>query len=193
MNNLPAPDRVVSEIEQMLRTLREYADTDELKRLGKLLRRSVPFSLRSYFHAFMLQRLLGSAPAPGSDIRSERGSADRPKRARNEAARRKTTPVAVASGDGGNSSDGDSSGDGDDLRRLFVSIGRNRRVQPHELISLFATKITINEADFGTIKILDKYSFVEVPAAVAQQAVDELTGTTFKDRRITVDFARSRG
>jgi hypothetical protein len=221
LNNLPATDRVVSELERLLQTLREYADTDELKRLNKLLRRTVPFSLRTYFNAFMLQTLLGTAPTAdgNSAAAGSRGRRNR-SRSRGETAARPETSTAgetpprsddalrSEAGSRGETSartesaprrkerldeESESGGEGDDMRRLFVSIGRNRRVQASELTSLFASKVAIKDEDFGTIKILDNYSFVEVPGEIAQQAVDQLSGTTFKGRRITVDFARSRG
>ena len=78
------------------------------------------------------------------------------------------------------------------MRRLFVSVGRNRRLQPDELTALFSSKIAVQPSEFGAIKILDSYSFIEVPDQMAQNAIALLSGTTFKGRRITVDFARDK-
>ena len=78
------------------------------------------------------------------------------------------------------------------LSRLFVSIGRNRRVLPDDLAELISDSVTVERSELGVIRVLDSYSFVEVPEAVAEDAIAALSGTSFKGRRITVDFARAK-
>ena len=186
MKQAPAADQVMAEIEQSLQTLRNHADTDELKRLRRLLRKQVPFFLRSYFYAFLLQRLLGAAPAPVG------GSKGQETRARGSRKGGRGAPSSAPSSDARPQKGAAHSTD-DGLRRLFVSIGRNRRVQAPDLTSLITEHVSIEKEQFGRIKILDTYSFVEVPDAIAQQVIDQLSGSTFKGRKLTVDFARSRG
>ena len=195
MKQAPAADQVAAEIERTLQTLRDHADTDELKRLRRLLRKQVPFFLRSYFYAFLLQRLLGTAPAPvaGGGRRKSRGRDSRGRGSRNG---RASGGAGVATADAAARPKPASAAAGqseDDLRRLFISIGRNRRVQAKDLTTLIAENVSLSEDQFGRIKILDNYSFVEVPEAIAQQVIDQISGSTFKGRKLTVDFARSRG
>ena len=195
MKQAPAADQVAAEIERTLQTLRDHADTDELKRLRRLLRKQVPFFLRSYFYAFLLQRLLGTAPAPvaGGGRRESRGRDSRGRGSRNG---RASGGAGVATADAAARPEPASAAAGqseDDLRRLFISIGRNRRVQTKDLTTLIAENVSISEDQLGRIKILDNYSFVEVPEAIAQQVIDQISGSTFKGRKLTVDFARSRG
>ena len=90
--------------------------------------------------------------------------------------RRETEPAPAANG----------------LRRLFVSVGRNRRVRPDDLTSLISASVPVERSEFGAIRILDSYSFIEVPEGVAEETIAALSGTSFKGRRLTVDFARSR-
>ena len=78
------------------------------------------------------------------------------------------------------------------LSRLFVSIGRNRRVLPDDLAELISDSVTVERSELGEIRVLDSYSFVEVPEAVAEDTIAALSGTSFKGRRITVDFARAK-
>ena len=78
------------------------------------------------------------------------------------------------------------------LSRLFVSIGRNRRVLPDDLAELISDSVTVERSELGEIRVLDSYSFVEVPEAVAEDTIAALSGTSFKGRRITVDFARTK-
>ena len=78
------------------------------------------------------------------------------------------------------------------LSRLFVSIGRNRRVLPDDLAELISDSVAVEQSELGEIRVLDSYSFVEVPEAVADDIIAALSGTSFKGRRITVDFARAK-
>ena len=78
------------------------------------------------------------------------------------------------------------------LSRLFVSIGRNRRVLPDDLAELISDSVAVEQSELGEIRVLDSYSFVEVPEAVAEDTIAALSGTSFKGRRITVDFARAK-
>ncbi|NNM54405.1 MAG: RNA-binding protein [Spirochaetales bacterium] len=76
---------------------------------------------------------------------------------------------------------------------LFVSIGKNRRVFPRDLILFLVNGAGIGKADLGDIKILDSYSFVEVQEDVASQVIEKLNGTTYRGKRIVINFAKKRG
>jgi hypothetical protein len=152
----------------MVRTVREDEDPVELKEYRALFKKHVPFNLRGYLTAHMIKALVaGESSTAGRPAQERRG--EPPSRRRRDA-----EPTA-----GG-------------LRRLFVSVGRNRRVRPEDLTSLISSSVTVDRSQFGAIKILDSYSFIEVPEGVAEEAIAALSGTSFKGRRITVDFARSK-
>lgn len=80
----------------------------------------------------------------------------------------------------------------DPFKTIFVSIGRNRRVFPRDLSKLFTQTLDIPPADVGSIKVLDNYSFIDIPSSHAQTAIDTLDGTDFHGRKITVNFARNK-
>ena len=162
-------EEIGAALERMVRTVREAEDPVELKEYRALFKKHVPFNLRGYLVAHLVKTLAGgreAAPAAARERRAEPAAARR--------RRRETEPAA-----GG-------------LRRLFVSVGRNRRLRPEELTSLISSSVPVERAQFGAIKILDSYSFIEVPETVAEEAIAALSGTSFKGRRITVDFARSK-
>ena len=82
---------------------------------------------------------------------------------------------------------------GDDpFKTMFISIGRNRRVFPRDLSRLFTQTLNIGPGDVGSIKVLDNYSFIDIPASLAQNAIDVLDGSDFHGRKITVNFARKK-
>ncbi|MEI8095582.1 MAG: DbpA RNA binding domain-containing protein [Spirochaetales bacterium] len=79
-----------------------------------------------------------------------------------------------------------------DTITVFVSIGKNRRVFPRDLVLLFSTEGQLIKTDIGDIKILDNYSFVEVEEKVAAALISRLDGKTYRGRRLTVNFAKKR-
>jgi hypothetical protein len=80
----------------------------------------------------------------------------------------------------------------EESKRLFISVGRNRRVFPREILGLINAKTSIPRDDIGSIRILDNYSFVQVRDTVAEQIIKALNGCTFRGRTLTVNYAKSR-
>jgi hypothetical protein len=184
------PEAIVAALERMVTTVRENEDPVELKEFRALFKKHVPFNLRGYVTAYMVKELARAGARPGQGVDAQRGQQRRrPRRdAESTAAEprveRPAEPRARPRREAEPATDG--------LRRLFVSIGRNRRVQADDLAELIAESVSVERSDLGEIRVLDSYSFVEVPEAVAQDTISALSGTSFKGRRITVDFARAR-
>ena len=78
------------------------------------------------------------------------------------------------------------------VTKLFLSMGKNRKVFPRDLIQLFMDRIKAQRSDIHDIKILDNYSFVEIDASLGERAIKELSGIEFKGRKLTVNYARKR-
>ena len=116
--------------------------------------------------------------APAAEPADAAGAAAEPRRERSAELRRRPRRETEPAPEG--------------LSRLFVSIGRNRRVLPDDLAELISDSVTVERSELGEIRVLDSYSFVEVPEAVAEDTIAALSGTSFKGRRITVDFARTK-
>jgi hypothetical protein len=75
---------------------------------------------------------------------------------------------------------------------LFLSIGKNRRVYPRDLVQLLTGAGGVSKADVGDIKILDNYSFVEVDEKTAAAVISRLDGKEYRGRNLTVNFAKKR-
>jgi hypothetical protein len=78
----------------------------------------------------------------------------------------------------------------EESRRLFISIGRNRRVFPREILGLILTRAQVAREDIGMMRILDSYSFVQVRDTAADAVIEALNGTTFRGKTITANYAR---
>jgi RNA recognition motif-containing protein len=80
----------------------------------------------------------------------------------------------------------------EESKRLFISIGRNRRVSPREILRLICSRAGVVRDDIGAIRILDNYSFVQVREAAAETIIEALNGQNFRGRTLTVNYAKNR-
>jgi len=80
----------------------------------------------------------------------------------------------------------------DESKRLFFSIGKNRRLYPRELIAFISSKTSASKEDIGIIRILDNYSFVQVRDTKADEIIEALNGIRFRGRTLAVNYAKSR-
>lgn len=80
----------------------------------------------------------------------------------------------------------------EESKYLFISIGRNRRVFPREILGLINSKTPVSRDDIGVIRILDNYSFVQVRDTAADEIIEALNGKPFRGRVLSVNYARTR-
>jgi len=80
----------------------------------------------------------------------------------------------------------------EESKMLFISIGKNRRLFPREVITLIMSKSSTAREDIGVIRILDNYSFVQVRDTKADEIIDSLTGLKFRGRTLTVNYAKPK-
>ena len=78
------------------------------------------------------------------------------------------------------------------MTTLFISVGKNRKVYPRDLVSLFMRNMKLGRSDIGEIKVLDNYSFLDISLDHASEAISKLSGKTFRGKRITVNLARRK-
>jgi len=80
----------------------------------------------------------------------------------------------------------------EESKRLFISIGKNRRLYPREIITLISSKTTATKEDIGSIRILDNYSFVQVRDTKADEIIAGINGTRFRGRTLNVNYAKPK-
>jgi ATP-dependent RNA helicase DeaD len=81
---------------------------------------------------------------------------------------------------------------GQEFSKLFVSVGRSRRVYPKDLVELFMSRLGLDRSQIREVKVLESYSFIEVDSSAAEKAIAELSGTEFKGRKLAVNHARKK-
>jgi len=141
-------EKLEQQIETIIQDIK--ANPDDLVEYKKLFKKKVPFFLRAYFTAKLLQGIESSSNKPG----------------------RRVPP--------GN------------MKTLFVSIGRRRRVHPRDLMKLFQKALDIKSTEIGPIKVLDNYSFIDLNEKLSTKAVEQMNGMEYRGRKISVDFAKKR-
>jgi len=210
----PVDPRFRELLEEFERHIRDNADLERLKVIRRQIRKALPLSVRAYLPAYLLREAVGAGvpraaagrdrpaavtrtakppaakpPAPTPPSRTSRAAEPAQREAETPAPATEDAIAAPAPADATAASAGDSDGD---MARLFVSVGRSRRVSRQMLTDLFVVKLDLPQDQIGEVRVLDNFSFIEVPAAVAQSAIDRITGETLNGRRVNVDFARSK-
>ena len=75
---------------------------------------------------------------------------------------------------------------------LFISIGRNRRVYPRDLIGLIMQNVEMERDHIGDIRVLDNYSFVQVITEDAEKIIAALNEFDYRGRKLAVSYSRKK-
>ncbi len=78
------------------------------------------------------------------------------------------------------------------MTRLFINIGKSKKVRPGDFVGAIAGETGINGNAVGSIDIYDKFTFVEVPSQNAQQIIDALNNSNIKGHRVAVEKAQGK-
>jgi ATP-dependent RNA helicase DeaD len=70
--------------------------------------------------------------------------------------------------------------------RVWVSIGRQSRCRPNDLVGAFTGETSLRGKDIGAIEITEKFSFVEVPDDRVDEVIKLMNGSTIRGRKVTV-------
>jgi hypothetical protein len=176
-------DIVKKRIADILTKIQTEANPQELNEYRSVFKKEVSFFSRSYVAAYLLMQLdrgkagrsFKAASAGGDGSRG--GRFRKFSRSSEESPRGEPKNYPLAE---------------EDSVRLFVGVGRSRKVFPREILGLINTKTAISKDDIGAIRILDNYSFVQVRNTVADTIIDALNGKPFRGKILSVNYARNR-
>ena len=170
------------------------ANPDELETLKKVFKKNVPLMLRSYVAAYLLKNSSGAIfrfnkfGGEREDFHANREERfnryERTENQNEEAAptearepRERFTRVQI---------------DPENAEVVFVSIGRNRRVFPRDLVGLFISVAGIEKERIGDIRVLANYSFVQLFKEDAEKAISALNGHVYRGRALSVSYSKQR-
>lgn len=160
-------------------TIKQDGNPEVLNQYRSLFRKQVPFFMRSYVSAYLIQQALESmSKGRRPNNKNRRAIAENRRHLRTESTnegeqKKQNIPE-------------------EESARIFISVGRNRRVFPREILSLILSETDIKKEDIGLIRILDNYSFVQVRKEWADTIIESLNGKIFRGRTLTVNHARSK-
>lgn len=75
---------------------------------------------------------------------------------------------------------------------IFISIGRNRRVFPRDLVGLLVGGAGLDRDRIGDIRVLANYSFVQLFKDDAEKAISVLNGYDYRGRKLAVSYSRTK-
>jgi hypothetical protein len=199
MSLKPEKEKIKKDIAGILEKIRSEADPGILNEYRAIFRKEVSLFNRSYAAAYLLM-LYGQGEIGGRDFRQHTAREDaggrrsgRRKNREERTAERRNSPGGEEHSPAGSRNDENPYPLAEeDSKYLFISIGRNRRVFPREILGLINAKTSIPREDIGAIRILDKYSFVQVRDSRADTIIEALNGQPFRGRTLSVNYAYAR-
>lgn len=76
------------------------------------------------------------------------------------------------------------------MERIFVGMGRQDGLRPGDLVGAITNEAGLTGNRIGVIDVLDRHSFVEVPAEHAERVLEVLRATKIRHRKVTVQMAK---
>jgi ATP-dependent RNA helicase DeaD len=79
------------------------------------------------------------------------------------------------------------------MTKLFIAMGRQDGLRPGDLVGAITNEVGLPGKSVGTIDILDRTAFVEVPSGDADAVIAALSKTKLRGRRVKVGLAAKPG
>ena len=184
-------------LENAVEKITTEEDIDTLVELAKLFKKYVPITRRKYVIAYMLKESLkhfhsfgrGNRNAKNNDRRSGRDYRNDYKN--NYKSEYKASDSVTAETEE-RPHHPRVEIDPDKATSIFISIGKNRRVYPRDLVGLIVAVGEIDRERIGDIKVLANYSFVQLYTEDCQKVIDKLNGYDYRGRKLAVSFSRQK-
>jgi ATP-dependent RNA helicase DeaD len=76
--------------------------------------------------------------------------------------------------------------------RLFMTIGRMDKIKVADIVKSIASEANIPYSKIGNIDVLEKFTFVEVPAELADRVIRSVDDMMMKGRKVRIQKAKPR-
>lgn len=197
--------QVMEFLEFATNKVKTQEDIDTLEELRKLFKKNVPLTVRKYVMAYLLKEALKHNHSFSSNSNKKNERNDRNFRnERNEkkqkdfqkpAEKSYTKPAATETTEAPAEERPRHERviiAPEDATSIFLSIGRNRRVYPRDLVGLLIGVGGLNRERIGDIKVLANYSFVQLYTTDCEQAIEKLNGYEYRGRKLTVSYSKQK-
>lgn len=202
-------DQAASFLKDALNKVMTEENPDLLNDLKKVFKKTIPFSKRMYVAAYLVKeaqgRYRGHQPAGRSDHasrdnnRRDRSAAhdnSRSDRSRDVKPQKDARAAAEVSPEESRSEDHTPRPrvqiEESLAATIFISIGRNRRVYPRDLVGLLVSVAGLDRDRIGDIRVLANYSFVQLFKDDTEKAITALNGYDYRGRKLAVSYSRQK-
>lgn len=187
--SMKSQEEVASLCAEIVRRIKTEEDPVSLNAYRSIMKKNVPFFMRSYFAAFLLKQLHDAVPRgerkaqPEKKRRREAPTAapvvrrEEPAR-KDDVPKREDTPRRVLPES--------------EAATLFIGVGRNRRAYARDLLAFIVANAGIEADAVGELRVLDNFSFVQIRKEIAETVIENLNGAEFRGRAVSVSFAKPR-
>ena len=80
--------------------------------------------------------------------------------------------------------------DGDGLQKVFINRGKGSGISDDDIRWALTEGAVVPDEAIGPIRVLERFSFVELDSKQAERALEMLDGTKLKGKQIRVEYAR---
>ena len=198
-----------AQLEEFLTSATEKVRTSEnvdlLSDLNKLFKKNVPLTVRKYVIAYLLKEALKHYHPFNNrrdrferNERNDRNDRNQRRQERNFRQERERTERAAEPAEEIAATEEERPRHPrveipeDQATSIFISIGKNRRVYPRDLVGILIAIAGIDRERIGDIKVLANYSFVQLYTEDAQTAIDKLNGYDYRGRKLAVSSSRQK-
>ena len=195
-------ERVASFLKNALNKVMTEENPDLLNDLKKIFKQTIPFSKRMYVAAYLTKEMQSrfhgapNARRNGNPPHGARGG-------RNFKDASYGRPSYDERRGNGESFSGESREEAHSphprvqideslAATIFISIGRNRRVYPRDLVGLLVSVAGLDRDRIGDIRVLANYSFVQLFKDDTDKAIAALNGYDYRGRKLAVSFSRQK-
>ena len=170
--------RFVEMLKNAVERVKNEEDPVELNQYKKLFKKNVPFTLRSYVAAYLAKNAVYGGRRDNFRGRRDgiKGRGRFEHGEKNFRQDREPAPRVVI--------------DESLAATVFISIGRNRRVFPRDLITLIVQNANIERSRIGDIRVLDNYSFVQLYSEDCNNVIAALDGLEYRGRKLSCSYSR---
>lgn len=183
-------ESVAAFLQDTVEKIRSEKNPEVLDELKKVFKKNVPLTLRSYVAAYLIKnemRHFHGKYRSNKDFReNKKNYTERPAREKKpviseentETEERQPRPRVQI--------------DPELAATIFISIGRNRRVFPRDLVGLLVGAAGLDRDRIGDIRVLANYSFVQLFAEDADKAIAALNEYNYRGRKLAVSYSRTK-
>lgn len=177
--------RKLKEIERFIKARIERRNIPTMKDVEQMRNQAFVTSIRESIEAGELDKYVTMITETLGDYTSIEVAAALMKMMDDKKTTSSNIDERVSAGGGGDRSD-------PDFVRFFITIGKKDRIGIKDLLGFIKEKTNISGKDIGDIAFLEKFSFVNIPSALASRFTDNMVNAKFQGKRIHVEVANKR-